>query len=87
MTQSQKEKLKNPVKVSEYYKSKRKRCCYFLRGMYSILLPLLITLFIVPIYELMHEETDRLSYLRNDWLTEYPLVDIKVLNSKDYKLN
>lgn len=34
----------------------------------------------------MHEETDRLSYLRNDWRNEYPLVDLKVLNSADYSL-
>jgi hypothetical protein len=34
----------------------------------------------------MHEETDRLSYLRNDWRNEYPLVDLKVLNSAEIQL-
>ena len=72
--------------VSKYYDGKRKRCCFFLRGFYSILLPLLIAYWIVPIYEQMHEETDRLSYLRNDWRNEFPLVDLKVLNSAEIQL-
>lgn len=68
-------------KVSEYYKSRRVRGCFLARAFYSVIVPLLIAWWIVPIYEKMHIETDRLNYLRNDWRYEYPLADVKVLEA------
>ncbi len=45
------------------------------------MLPLLIALLIVPIYEQMHKETDKLSDIRSDWLERYPLVDLKIIDA------
>lgn len=44
-------------------------------------MPLLIALWVVPIYEKMHIETDRLNFLRNDWLEKYPLSDVKIVDA------
>ena len=68
-------------KVSEYYKSRRVRGCFITRAIFSIVLPLLIALWVVPIYEKMHIETDRLNFLRNDWLQKYPLSDVKIVDA------
>ena len=29
----------------------------------------------------MHVETDRLNFLRNDWLQKYPLSDVKIVDA------
>ena len=39
----------------------------------------MIALWIVPIYEIMHEETDRLNILLYDWNSDYPLTDVKLM--------
>ena len=72
-------KGRNTKAVSEYYKATRTKCCYVARGLYSILLPIMIAMWIVPIYEVMHEETDRLNILLFDWNSNYPLTDIKLM--------
>lgn len=68
-------------KVSEYYKSHRKRYCFFIRGIYSLCLPLIIAMWLVPIYERMHSQTDRLTSLKNDWSDQYPLIDLKIVDA------
>ena len=47
--------------------------------MCSLLLPLIVAVFLVPIYEQMHSKTDRLTYLKADWTEMGPLVDLRVM--------
>jgi hypothetical protein len=68
-------------KVSEYYKEKRVQGCFIARAIFSVLVPLLIAWWVVPIYEKMHIETDRLTYLKNDWRDKYPLSDVKIIDA------
>ena len=41
----------------------------------------MIAWWVVPIYEKMHIETDRLNYLKNDWRDKYPLSDVKIVDA------
>jgi hypothetical protein len=49
-----------------------------------MVLPLCVALWLVPIYEKMHEETDRLSYLKNDWSEHLPLIDLRLTQARPY---
>jgi len=41
----------------------------------------MIAWWVVPIYENIHIETDRLNYLKNDWRDNYPLSDVKIVDA------